>query len=66
MVTKLFPEGIAIFQGYNTPILVASVLSEWNKDHLSKVDHLIEPLQSPDHNIIENLLSILEKQIRNR
>jgi hypothetical protein len=48
------------------PIHIAETLQSWFEENEVELQHLPWPAQSPDLNIIERLLSVLETRMRNR
>jgi len=44
----------------------ARSVQSWFEEHEDKLQHLLWPVQSPDLNIIEQLLSVLESRVRSR
>lgn len=63
---KRFSEGNAIFLENKVPIGAARIIKEWLNKLSIEVERLIWPSKSPDLDIIEHLLSILEIQVRSR
>lgn len=43
-----------------------TILTEWFDEHDSEIEHLPWPAQSPDLNIIETCLGVLEEPVRKR
>jgi transposase len=61
---SIFPRGNGIFQQDNAPVHTAKVAKNALKD--AKVKMLPWPAYSPDLNPIENLWSVMERNLRNR
>jgi hypothetical protein len=61
----VFPNNDAVFQGNNAPIHTAGTVQSWLEENESELQYLSLPAQSPDLNIIDPLLSVLEIRVRN-
>ena len=61
---SIFPRGNGIFQQDNAPVHTAKVAKNALKD--AEVKTLPWPAYSPDLNPIENLWSVMERNLRNR
>jgi hypothetical protein len=66
MVHILFPNNDAVFQDDSLPIHTSSSVKSWFEEHEDALKHLPWPEQSPDLNIMESLLSVLESRVRSR
>jgi hypothetical protein len=62
----LFTNNYAIFQDDSLPIHAARSVKSWFEEHEDALKHLPWPAQSPDLNIIESLLPVLESRVRSR
>jgi hypothetical protein len=66
VIQMLFPNNNAVFQDDNAPLHTAEIVQSLFEEHEGKRQHLSCPAQSPDLNIIEPLLPVLETRVRNR
>ena len=66
MAQSLFPEENASFQDDNAPIHTSRIVKEWHEEYCNETEHLVWPAQYPDLNIIDDLWSVLEIQVRHR
>lgn len=63
---EVFYERNAISHVNNARIQTTKIVSEWYKEHFSGVDHLLCLSNSPDLNIIEYILCIIDNQGKSR
>lgn len=66
LLRKLFLVAECRFQDGNAPIHTSHVVKNWYEAHNSELQYIQLTPQSPDHNIIEHLQCILERQFRSR
>ena len=66
MVQTLFPNGHGVFQDDNAFVHTAQIVQDWFSEQEDDFLHLSWPPQSPDLNIIERLLSTLERKVCSR
>jgi hypothetical protein len=66
MIQTLFPNNDAVFQDDNAPIHTAATVQSWLEQLESELQHLPQPSQSPDLNIIQSSGPVLETTVGNR